>query len=327
MKIVLCGGLGHVGSALIRHFMSPANDLVVLSRRPTAVQGVKVVQWDGCTLGKWKEEFEGADVVINLAGQSVNCRYTEDNLKVMMDSRVDSTRIVGQAIAHANRPPPVWLQSSTATIYAHRFDAPNDEATGIIGGDEPNAPYKWVASIEIAKAWEKALNDAPTPRTRKVAMRSAMTMTIDKGSVFDVFQGLAKKGLGGRIGSGKQYVSWIHEKDFCRAVKFLIQRDDLSGAVNLASPNPLPQADFSLQLRNAVGAKVGLPLSTWLLEIGCALLKTESELVLKSRRVIPTRLIESGFKFEFPTWSEACKEINSRSTKKFYPTDSFNSIP
>ncbi len=273
------------------------------------------MQWDGRTLGEWAKEAEGADAVINLAGRSVNCRYSAKNLKEMMDSRVDSARVVGQAIAQAKSPPPVWLQSSTATIYAHRFDTPNDEATGIIGGNEPNAPYKWVASIDIVKAWERTLDEVPTPHTRKIAMRSAMTMTIDKGSVFDVFMGLAKRGLGGRIGSGQQYVSWIHERDFCRAVEFLIARDDLSGPLNLASPNPLPQRDFAIHLCEAVRMGFRLPLPAWMLEIGCVLMKTESELVLKSRRVTPTRLLEAGFTFEYPTWPEACRELVSRSSK------------
>ena len=179
MKVVFPGGSGHVGAILIRHFKSLGWEIVVLSRSAFVCERVKTVQWDGKTLGDWISELEGADVVINLAGRSVNCRYTVENLNEMMNSRVDSVRVIGEAIAHSSSPPKVWLQASTATIYAHRYDAPNDEETGIIGGDEPNAPFAWNASIKIAKAWEAELSTANTPRTRKVSLRSAMTMSPD----------------------------------------------------------------------------------------------------------------------------------------------------
>ena len=268
-----------------------------------------MVAWDGKTLGAWAEEIDGADVVINLAGRSVNCRYNDANLREMMDSRVDSTRAVGQAIGQAKNPPKVWLQSSTATIYSHRFDAANDDVDGILGGDEPNAPRTWRASNEIAMAWENELAIAETPKTRKIAMRSAMTMSIDKGSVFDVLCGLARHGLGGSLGGGRQYVSWVHEHDFARAVSFLIEREDLSGPINICSPNPLPQKEFMKVLREAVGVPFGLPAAAWMVEIGTWLMRTESELVLKSRRVIPTRLLEAGFEFQYLVWADAAKEL------------------
>jgi len=204
---------------------------------------------------------EGAGAVINLAGRSVNCRYHAANLKEMMDSRVDSTRAIGRAIAAAKNPPKVWLQSSTATIYAHRTDAPNDEAAGILGGDELGAPFTWNASIAIAKAWEAALDETPTPFTRKVALRSAITLSSDRGSVFDVLAGLARRRLGGRLGTGQQYVSWIHEQDFARAIQFLIDREDLSGPINLCAPNPVRQVEFARELRVALGVPFGLPAS------------------------------------------------------------------
>ncbi len=222
---------------------------------------------------------------------------------------MDSTHIIGEAIAKCKQPPKLWLQASTATIYAHRFDAPNDERTGILGGDEPNAPRKWTASIEIAKAWEKALFEACTPNTRKIAMRSAMTMSNDKGSVLDVLLGLAKRGLGGRFGDGKQFVSWIHESDFTSALDFLIANEAMEGAVNICSPNPITQEKFASILRNTAGRKFGLPTPNWLVEVGCLLMKTESELVLKSRRVVPTRLLGAGFEFQFPDWESACRDL------------------
>ncbi|MBS1709833.1 MAG: DUF1731 domain-containing protein [Armatimonadetes bacterium] len=309
-KIVLAGGSGHVGAALARHWTE--HDLVVLSRGP-GLPGVRSVKWDGATLGAWVNEIDGADVVVNLAGRSVNCRYTEANLQEMMSSRVDSTRVVGQAIAVASRPPRVWLQSSTATIYAHRFDRANDEAEGFIGGGEPGSERLWDRSVEIAKAWEQALAEADTPHTRKVALRSAMTMSVDKRSVFDVLLGLARKGLGGSLGTGQQYVSWIHERDFGRALDFLIERDDLDGAVNICSPNPLPQQEFAHDLRAAAGGMGAIPTPRWMIEIGTWLMRTESELVLKSRFVVPGRLLKAGFTFEFPEWASACRELVLRS--------------
>lgn len=311
MKIVIPGGTGHEGAALIRHFSHGFDELVVLSRRAVEVPDVKVVKWDGSSLGDWVEEIEGSDIVINPAGRSVNCRYNSQNLAEMRSSRVDSTAILGEAIGLCMNPPKVWLQSSTATIYAHRFDAPNDEATGIIGGDEPSAPPKWVASINIAKAWEKAFFDAETPQTRKVAMRSSMVMSEDRGGVFDVLRGLVRRGLGGRLGSGKQYVSWIHERDFCRAVSYLMD-SDLKGAVNVCSPNPLPQTEFMGEFRSACGVNFGVPASAWMVEFGCLAMRTESELVLKSRRVVPGRLVESGFEFEYPNWRSAVRELVER---------------
>jgi uncharacterized protein (TIGR01777 family) len=219
---------------------------------------------------------------------------------------------VGQAIAQASRPPRVWLQASTATIYAHRYDAPNDEATGLIGGPEPDAPSAWRFSIEVAKAWERAANDSTTPYTRKVLMRSAMTMSPDRGGIFDVLLRLVRFGLGGRVGDGRQYVSWIHDQDFVRAVFRLIERDDLEGVINLAAPNPLPYAEFMRTLRAAWGIPIGLPATKWMVEIGMFFLQTESELVLKSRRVIPGRLLQSGFTFQFPVWAEAAHDLCRR---------------
>ncbi len=223
-----------------------------------------------------------------------------------------STRILGEAIAHASRPPQVWLQASTATIYAHRYDAPNDEATGVLGGSEPNASSTWRFSIDVAMAWERALNNAVTPHTRKVLMRSAMIMSPDRGGIFDALLRLVRFGLGGRVGNGRQYVSWIHDQDFARAVVWLIEHAELSGAVNLASPNPMPYAEFMRTLRAAWGIPFGLPATRWMLEIGAFFLRTESELVLKSRRVIPARLLQSGFAFQFPTWVEAARDLCTR---------------
>jgi uncharacterized protein (TIGR01777 family) len=226
-----------------------------------------------------------------------------------MHSRVASTAAVGRAVAECVDPPPVWLQASTATIYAHRYDAPNDEYRGILGGDEPGVPETWRFSIEVARAWERELAAAVTPRTRKVAMRSAMVMSPDRGGVFDVLLGLVRRGLGGTSGDGRQYVSWLHHEDFVRAVEWLIEHDDLAGAVNIAAPNPLPNAEFMRELRDAWGARVGLPATRPMLELGAIVLRTETELVLKSRRVVPSRLIDAGFQFRHPTWPTAARDL------------------
>jgi uncharacterized protein (TIGR01777 family) len=273
-----------------------------------------VVDWNGQTVEQWADEMEAADAVINLAGRSVNCRYTPRHRREITESRVRSTRAVGAAIAHATRPPRVWLQASTATIYAHRYDAPNDEATGTIGGGEPEAPDTWRFSIDVAKAWEAAAEECETPTTRKVLMRSAMTMSANRGGIFDVLLGLVRRGLGGTAGDGRQYVSWIHERDFVRAVYWLIEHEELEGPMNLAAPNPLPNGEFMRDLRQAWGAKFefGLPSPAWMLEIGAVFLRTETELILKSRRVVPGRLLADGFTFEFPTWPAAAADLCRR---------------
>ena len=304
MKIVIPGGTGQVGGVLSRALKAAGHDVVIISRSSG-------VHWDGHTLGDWAAEIDGADVVINLAGRSVSCRYTAENLRQMMRSRVDSARVVGQAIAKAANPPKVWLQMSTATIYAHRFDAPNDEETGIIGGKEPEVPGYWAYSVEIAKRWEAELNDADTPHTRKVALRAAMVMSPDRGGVFDYLSWMARLGLGGPIAGGRQYVSWIHDDDFVRAVALLI-REPIEGAVNLAAPNPLPQRDFMRELRKAWHNPVGLPATSWMAEIGAFALRSDTELLLKSRRVVPQRLTAAGFEFHFPNWREAAQNLAER---------------
>ncbi|MFN2516943.1 MAG: TIGR01777 family oxidoreductase [Pyrinomonadaceae bacterium] len=315
MKIVIPGGTGQVGTVLARAFQNDGHDVAVLSRNPANAPW-QIVQWDGETLADWVAVIERADVVINLAGQSVNCRYTTENRRILIDSRVKSTRVVGRAIAQANHPPRIWLQASTATLYAHRYDAPNDEATGIIGGSEPDAPDTWRFSIDIVKRWEHELNEAATPATRKVLMRSAIVMSPDPGGPFDALLRLVRFGLGGRSGDGKQYISWIQDQDFMRAVLWLIQHEELHGPVNLAAPNPLPNFRFMQDLRKAWGISVGLPATEWMLELGAFLLRSETELILKSRRVIPSRLLQSGFTFQFATWADAARDLCARWREK-----------
>jgi uncharacterized protein len=311
VKIVIPGGSGQVGQLVARAFAADSDEVVVLSRGDAVATG-RVVHWDGRTLGPWAAELEGADLVLNLAGRSVNCRYTAANLRAMMDSRVDSTRVIGEAIAQAARPPGVWLQMSTATIYAHRLDAPNDEATGVIGGHEPDVPDYWEYSVRIARGWERALADARTPATRKVALRTAMVMSPDRGGVFDVLLGLVRRGLGGPAAGGRQFVSWIHDRDFVQAVRFVHERGDITGAVNVAAPGPLPQRELMRALREAWGMRTGVPATRWMLEVGAWALRTDTELLLKSRRVVPGRLLDAGFAFAFPDWPPAARDLVSR---------------
>ena len=314
MRIVIPGGTGQVGSLLARTFHQEGHDVVVLSRAPRS-RPWREVAWDGASVAGWAKEIDGSDVVINLAGRSVNCRYSDANRREILESRVSSTRAVGAAIARADRPPRVWLQASTATIYSHRYDAPNDEATGTLGGGEGLAPPSWRFSIDVARAWERALDEAATPLTRKVALRSAMTMSPDRGGIFDTLLALVRRGLGGVAGDGRQFISWIHHVDFVRAVRWLIDHDGLDGVVNVCAPIPLPNREFMRLLREAAGVPVGLPANRLMLEIGALLMRTETELILKSRRVVPTRLQESGFEFSFPSWRAAaidlCQEWSS----------------
>lgn len=311
MRIIIPGGSGQVGRILARHFHAKGHTVTVLSRDPHPAPW-NVMKWDGLSPGAWTAELGRSNVCINLAGRSVDCRYNKQNRRAITDSRIQSTLLLNQVIASLHPPPRLWVNASTATIYRHALDRPMDEASGELGGNEPEAPDSWKFSIEVAKGWEQAFFSIPIPHTRKVAIRSAMTFSPDRGGVFDVLLGFVRRGLGGRQGRGTQFVSWIHEADFVRAMELLIVRDDLSGVVNLASPNPLPNSDFMQALREAWGIRVGLPAPAWMIEIGALVLQTESELVLKSRRVVPDRLLATGFEFLFPDWPAAARDLVSR---------------
>jgi len=311
MRVVITGGSGQIGQILARAFQSEGVGVAVVARHVQPAPWPTIV-WDGLHLGEWSRELDGADVVINLAGRSVNCRYNQANRREIMDSRVVSTRLVGEAIAQASQPPKLWMNASTATIYRHAMDRPMDEVDGEIGGNEPDLPSAWRFSYDVATSWERTFFAAATPHTRRVALRSAITLSPDRGGVFDTLLQLVRLGLGGSNGSGRQFVSWVHEVDFVRAVEFLIGREDLDGCVNIASPNPLPNRDFMAALRRAYGAPIGLPATAWMLEIGAVFLRTETELILKSRRVVPRRLVDAGFAFQFPDWMSAAGDLVQR---------------
>ncbi|HEY3743845.1 MAG TPA: TIGR01777 family oxidoreductase [Bryobacteraceae bacterium] len=307
MKIVIPGGSGQLGELLARAFVAGGHEVVVLSRSPRAIGPWRAIPWD-----EVGTEIDGADAVINLAGRSVNCRYTDENRCEILDSRLRSTRTVGEAIRKARRPPAVWLQMSTATIYAHRYDAANDEKSGILGTVDDDVPETWRFSHRVALEWEQAAREIETPGTRKVYLRTAVVMSPDRGGPFDILMGLVRYGLGGTNGDGRQYISWIHDRDFTNAVNWLIEHPSIVGPVNLAAPNPLPNADFMAALRRAAKVPIGLPSAKWMLEIGAALMRSETELILKSRRVVPAMLLESGFQFEFPEWPSAAEDLCRR---------------
>jgi uncharacterized protein (TIGR01777 family) len=311
LRIVIPGGNGQVGTVLSRHFHAQGHEVVVLARKPVSAPW-RVVSWDGENLGDWTSELENSDVVINLAGRSVNCRYTAANRNAIMNSRTVTTRLLGRAISRLAHPPRLWMNASTATIYRHIYDRPMDEQTGEIGGNEPDAPAKWKFSIDVATGWEAAFFEAEISNVRKIALRSAMIMSPDRGGIFDTLLRLVRLGLGGKAGNGEQFVSWVHDADLLSAVELLIARDDFAGCVNISSPNPLPNRQFMRALRRAWGARIGLPAANWMLEIGSMLLRTETELALKSRRVVPRRLLDAGFRFEFPDWSVAAQNLIHR---------------
>src|SRR6266704_2697910 len=308
-RVVLAGGSGFIGSFL-REKIARDYDIVVLTRSPREDGGdIHQVQWDGRTVGEWTRELDGARGLINLAGRSVHCRYNERNRREILESRVDSTRVLGEAIARCNKPPQVWLNASTATIYKHTFDRLMDEATGEIGAT-PEA--KDAFSIKVACAWEQTLNEARTPATRKVALRTAMVFAASEGGVYRTLRSLTRWGLGGSIAGGHQFISWIHEEDFCRAVEWLIERDDFTGPVNVASPNSIPQREMMRIIRRECGVPFGLPATRSMLEVAALVHRTEAELIIKSRRVVPGRLLAAGFQFRFPRMEDAVREIEGR---------------
>jgi uncharacterized protein len=313
LRIVLPGGSGQVGQMLARHFQELGHHVTVLTRGPYSAPW-QTVHWDGQPEGPWTETLEGADVCINLAGRSVNCRYTANNCADIYNSRIGTTKLLNRVIAGLTDPPQVWLNASTATIYRHALDREMDEATGESGGYEiiskrHRAPETWNFSVQVAKDWEAAFFETPTPRTRKVALRSAITFSPTPGNAFATFLNLVRLGLGGKQGNGHQFVSWIHQDDFARAVDFLIDHEEFEGPVNIAAPNPLPNREFMEALRDAWGMPNGLPIPSFAIEIGAYFLRTESELVLKSRRVVPGRLLDAGFEFQFPHWPEAAEDL------------------
>jgi uncharacterized protein len=308
-RVLLAGGNGLLGRLLAQSLAHSGYEVVVLSRSVSASAQQKpgFVRWDGRTVGDWAHELEGAFAVINLAGRSVNCRYNERNRRDILDSRVLSTTVIGEAIAKCGTPPLHWLNASTATIYKHSFDKPMDETAAIAATTDAKDEF----SVEVAMAWEQALFEANTPNTRKVALRISMVLTEEVGSVFPVLRNLVRRGLGGSMAGGRQYVSWIHRADFCQAIEWVLAHDEISGGVNVAGPNPITNRDMMRVLRRICGVPFGLPAARWMLEVGAFFMRTETELILKSRRVVPRKLLAEGFRFEFEHFEQAARDLET----------------
>lgn len=293
-KIVIAGGTGFLGNALREYFEKQNVEVITLSRK----QDANTVHWNAKELGVWTQHLEDADALINLAGKSVDCRYTEDNRKAILSSRVDSTRVLNAAMQKAIPKPTVFLNASTATIYAHAETRINTEKTGILGDD---------FSTGVAKVWEAEFFSVPIEGVRKVAMRTSIVLG-NNGGAFPKMRTIAKIGMGGKQGRGNQFVSWIHIDDFCRAVKFLIL-SELSGSVNVTAPHPVRNTVFMKELSDQLKAPFRISQPTWVLEIGALLMGTETELLLKSRSVYPERMIQTGFKFQFEKVTETFKNL------------------
>jgi uncharacterized protein len=302
---VIAGGNGFLGRVLQRHWLAAGHRVIVLARNSSRgiEPGAVALPWDGCTAGAWSAALEGADVLINLTGRSVDCRYHARNRAAIFASRLDSTRVLADAVGSAKKPPAVWLNAASATRYRHSEDRPQDETTGEVGHG---------FSVEVCEAWERAFFEpALPPHIRRVALRTGIVLGRD-GGVFPVFRRLASAGLAGRIGHGRQMFSWLHEDDFCHAIDWLIAHSNLTGPVNLTAPSPVPMNQFTATLRRHMGVPFGLPLPRPILEIGAWLIRTETELLLKSRWVVPRRLIESGFTFTHATLDSALIQLTAK---------------
>lgn len=303
-KIVIAGANGFLGKYLSHWFYQRGWEVVGISRNGGVASVAKDLRWDGRSPGDWASELEGAEVLVNLAGKSVNCRYGEKNKELIFQSRLESTAILGEAIRACGNPPRLWLNSSTATIFRHAEDRAQDEESGELGEG---------FSVEVAKAWEKALAESEVPDgVKKVALRTAIVLGNEPGSVFDYLRKIAWLGLGGRMGNGRQKMSWVHVDDFCRAIEWMIGRDKLRDFYNISAPNPTDNAGCMAGFRRVAGRKIGLPATKWMLEIGTFLMRSETELVLKSRWVLPGHLEAEGFEFQWPDFDEALDHLESR---------------
>ncbi|BAV08295.1 hypothetical protein SAMN05421788_112103 [Filimonas lacunae] len=301
-KIVLAGGNGYLGGVLVRYFKDKAASIIILARKASPdVDNVQTIVWDGVTQGAWCTALEGADMLVNLCGKNVNCRYTAQNQRALLESRLLPTRALGVAVTGCKLPPELWINVTSATIYRHAEDKPQDEATGQIG---------YGFSIDICKAWESAFFDMSAPRTRKIALRMGIVLGRKDG-VFPRLLNMVKLGLGGKHGVGEQYIAWIHEQDVAGSVEWLLQHTEIEGVINCTGPEPVRNKDLMKDIRRAYGAPFGLPAPQWLLDAGAMLIGTETELLLKSRWVAPQKLLDSGYVFLFTRASYAIHDILS----------------
>ncbi|ASZ09548.1 TIGR01777 family oxidoreductase [Chitinophaga pendula] len=307
-KIVIAGGTGFIGKGLCAYFGTD-NDVVVLTRHPAAAEGrVQYIYWDGRTLGGWEGYLDGADLLINLTGKSVNCRYTAANRQEIFDSRTQATAILGEAVRLCGQAPRVWINAGSATIYRHAEDRAMDEYNGEIEDD---------FSVQVCKRWEGTFNALVLPGTRKIILRIAVTLGAQGGVIFP-YLNLVKFGLGGYQGTGRQMYSWVHITDICRMMEWLYERDDQEGTYNCSAPQPVTNRVFMQTLRKATGYWFGLPAPTWILRIGAKLIGTETELLLKSRWVLPTRITQAGFRFRYPQLRGAMDAIVAELPRRRY---------
>lgn len=320
-KIIIAGGTGFIGQEMIKYW-GKENQMVILTRQlPDArnnrnkynslsnedLQNVRFVKWDGKNVEDWVKEINGADLIINLAGKTVNCRYTQKNKTEIFDSRINAVKAIGAAIRQCSIPPKCWINASSATIYRHATDRPQDEYTG---------EFHNGFSVQVCQLWEKTFYDQLTPATRKAALR--MAITLGPGGVLIPYFNLLKFGLGGKQGNGKQMYSWVHITDTCRMIDWIAEHEKTEGTYNCSSPNPVTNAAFMKTLRKVTDTQVGLPAFEWMLKIGARMIGTETELVLKSRWVIPTKILETGFQFKYPLLKDAFTDIISKVPRKQY---------
>jgi uncharacterized protein (TIGR01777 family) len=288
-KLIIAAGTGFLGQALVNNFKNKFEEIVILTRgKSQIIDGIKYVNWNAKSFSGWEKELENVTVLINLSGKSVDCRYTKENKKEILWSRIKSTKVLNEAVLNCKNPPKHWLNSSTSTIYRFSLDKEMDEVNGEIGND---------FSINVALSWEKAFFKTETPNTLKTALRTSIVLGKN-GGAFTPLKTLAKIGFGGKQGKGNQFISWIHEDDFVSAIDFILEKE-ITGVINIVSPTPIRNTDFMQKLRKVVGFPFGIPMNKFFLEIGSFFIRTETELVLKSRNVIPKRLLDNGFKFKF----------------------------
>lgn len=310
-KIIIAGGTGFIGKGLINYFGNE-NTIVILTRNPQiehkdvvnnaskpSNSPVTYVHWDAKSLGAWTRHLEHADLLINLTGKSVNCRYTPENKQAIFDSRIHATEILATAIQSLRHPPKVWINAGSATIYRHAEDHPMDEFNGEIADD---------FSVQVCKKWEAAFNNANVPGVRKALLRIAITLGPQGGVMFP-FLNLVKLGLGGHQGPGSQHFSWVHLTDLARMMEWICETPTLSGTFNCSAPHPTTNREFMRTMRKVTRHIIGLPTPAWLLKIGACLIGTEPELLLKSRWVLPTRAMQAGFTFQYPYLEPAIENI------------------
>lgn len=301
-KIVIAGGTGFLGSCLVAHYKHTEVEVVILTRKHMEDHdSIRYCKWDGRHLGYWTHELENCDLLINLNGKSVDCRYNEKNKQLIYDTRIEATHVLGQAVRNCKNPPKIWVNSASATIYRHSLDKEMDEATGEVGTG---------FSVDVCKKWEATFNAFELLKTRMVLLRTGIVLGSQGGPLVPL-RSLAKMGLGGKHGKGDQYFSWIHEKDFTAIIDFVAGNININGAINVTVPEPLTNAELMKSIRKSVKAPFGMPMPKWLLELGAVFIRTETELILKSRRVVPKRLLEAGFVFKYDNLDLALKGIQN----------------